>query len=75
MREKPDEDLCYHIEHRKTASLLTTRELCHALPHTVRLQLEEVLVHVAWSGLGLVDLTLGGPLGLLILTLTLTPSP
>ena len=44
-----------------------TRQLCHALPHTVRVQLEEVLVHVAWLGLGL---TLGGPLGLLILALT-----
>ena len=46
-----------------------TGQLCHALPHTVRLQLEEVLVHVAWLGLGL---TLGGPLGRLTLTLTLT---
>ena len=51
-----------------------TGQLCHALLHTVRLQLEEVLVHVAWLGLGL---TLGGPLGLLTLTLILllTPSP
>ena len=60
---------------KKSASLMT-RQLCHALPHAVRLQLEEVLVHVAWLGLGL-TLTLGGPPGLLSLTLILllTPRP
>ena len=43
----------------KTAHHSRARKLSHALPHAVRLQLEEVLVHVAWSGLGS---TLGGPL-------------